>query len=282
MFLQLVEYDVPSVVQKFHRKNGIVSLEQTVDPRETTVIAIPTAKRPELLALTLEKLSQSRGRPEVHIYADSVDEIRLREIEVVRDLYLPEAFLFHAAPHTKAPSGCWNILNAIKSAAKFAEKVYLVEEDVLVYPYFFDWHESQTAVASCGRYHYDTRWKFRHLYTNPGSCLRRPLLDALVPHIRDEYFLDTRGYLDRTFGPWHEITHLDDGLIRNVMRANDWLPVYPEKPVCAHVGFRGYGQLDIYQNNETDLQKRIERARELIANPPQHEVWAKDWEPYRP
>jgi hypothetical protein len=246
------------------------------------LIAIPTAKRPELLALTLQCLGNISAKPEVHIYADSVSETALREIEQVRDLYLPEAFLFHAAPHIKAPSGCWNILNAIKSAAKFAESVYLVEEDVLVYPYFFEWHESQTAVASCGRRHYDTRWKFRDLYTNPGSCLRRPLLDALVPHICDEYFSDTRGYLDRTFGPWHEITHLDDGLVRNVMKANGWLPAYPEKPVCAHVGFRGYRQLDIYQNNETDLLKRIKRAEELISDPPQQQIWAKDWEPYQP
>lgn len=258
---------------------------------EKSLIAIPTANRPELLALTLEKLNDAISvsmnkdikKSNVHIYADAVPESRLREIEAVRDLYLPEAFLFHAKPHTKAPSGCWNILNSIKSAAKHAEDVYLVEEDVLVYPYFFEWHESQAdAVTSCGRVHPNPRWKYRHLYTNPGSCLRRPLLDALIPHIRDEYFADTRGYLDRTFGPWHEITHLDDGLIRNVMREQCWLPVYPEKPVCAHVGFRGYAQLDIYANNETDLEKRIKRARELISNPPHHQVWASDWEPYCP
>jgi hypothetical protein len=249
---------------------------------EKSLVAIPAAKRPELLALTLEKLAEAPSRPEVHIYADSIDETRLREIEVVRDLYLPEAFLFHARSHTAAPSGCWNILNAIKDAAKWAENVYLVEEDVLVYPYFFDWHQSQTAPASCGRVHWNAKWKFRHLYTNPGSCLRRSLLDALLPHICEDYFQDTRGYLDRTFGPWHEITHLDDGLIRNVMKANGWLPAYPKTPVCAHAGFAGYGSLDIYANNETDLMKRIERAREILATTSPTNQWSRDFEPYAP
>jgi len=250
------------------------------------VIAIPTAHRPEFLALTLEKLSgavsKTVGTNSVHIYADSVDETRLREIEVVRDLYFPEAFLFHARPHIQAPSGCWNILNAIKSASRWADDVYLVEEDVLVYPDFFDWHESQTAPVSCGRRHWDLRWRFRDLYTNPGSLLRRPLLDALLPHINDDYFSDPRGYLDRTFQPWHEITHLDDGLIRNVMRESHWLPAYPEKPMCAHIGFRGYGNLDIYQNNEEDIVKRIERAREILAAVKPTDPYAKDFEPYLP
>lgn len=271
----------------YHRKSGTQSLEKTVDRSLTSVVAIPTANRPELLALTLEKLASAVDRPEVHIYIDSVSEIRLSEIEIVRDLYLPEAFLFYAAPHITAFSGCWNILNAIRSAAEWAEDVYLVEEDVLVYPYFFQWHQSRTAVphpavAGCGRYHHDSQWKFRHLYTNPGSLLRRPLLDRLIPHICDAYFEDTRGYLDRTFGPWHDITHLDDGLIRNVMRQNGWLPEYPEHPVCAHTGFRAYDSLDIYKNGETDLEKRIARAREIMATTSNRDQYARDFEAYAP
>jgi hypothetical protein len=258
-------------------------LEKTVGQNLTTqVVAIPAANRPELLALTLEKLASAAGRPAVHIYADSVSDSRLREMKIVRDLYLPEAILFRARPHAKAPSGSWNILHAIKNAAKCAENVYLIEEDVLIYPYYFQWHESQTAVASCGRYHHDGRWKFRHLYTNPGSLLRRPLLDRLIPHICDAYFQDMRGYLDRTFGAWHEITQLDDGLVRNVMRQNDWLPAYPKAPVCAHIGFRAYDSLDIYKNYGLDLGTRIQRAREIMATTSNRDQYAEDFEPYNP
>jgi len=243
------------------------------------IIAIPTAHRPELLALALEKLSAARNRPEVHIYADSVPESRLQEIEIVRDLYLPEAFLFRAQPHVKAPSGCWNILNAIKSAAQFADDVYLVEEDVLVYPYFFEWHQSQTAPVSCGRKipRYD-------LYTNPGTCFRRPLIDALLPHICDEYFRNTNSYCAGNFKDQF-ISTLDDGLIRRVIHQNSFEWVFPPSPVCAHVGFRAYGRTHLYQVSHLPILERIERAREIIGNPNNTEVgdrYTTDWEAYRP
>ena len=253
--------------------------DQTIAVRG--IVAMPAANRPELLALSLEKLSSIKNCPEVHIYADSVPEPRLAEIEQVRDWFLPDAFIFHAKPHVKVPSGCFNILSAIKHAASCADKVYLIEEDVFCYTNFFTWHESQTAVASCGRRHPDLRWKYRHLYTNPGSCLRRPLLDALIPHINDEYFADTKSYCEKHFAPW-DVSTLDDWLIRRVMRENDWLPAYPDVPVCAHQGFRNYNVLDIYQNKEGDLNQRISRAREILAAVKPTDRYARDFEPYQP
>ena len=252
------------------------------------MVAIPTANRPELLALTLERLSQAlsvstkqgtKTSADVHIYADAVPESRLREIEIVRDLYLPGAFLFNARPHVAVPSGCWNILNSIKHAARFADEVYLVEEDVLVFPQFFQWHQSQSAAASCGRRHPDPRWVYRNLYTNPGSCLRRPLLDVLLPHINDEYFADTKAYCDKHFFLWDTST-LDDWLIRRVMMKHGLETIYPDAPVCAHIGFRMYNRIDIYMNHEVGIEKKIARAREIMAGVSNTDRYATDFEPY--
>jgi hypothetical protein len=179
-------------------------------------------------------------------------------------------------------SGCWNILNSIKSAAQSGEEVYLVEEDVLVYPHFFSWHRSQTAVASCGRRDkgMEAYPPLRGLYSNPGACLRRPLLDALVPHINEDYFKDTKAYCERKFPPMDVTSTLDDGLIRRVIRGMGESVAYPDSPVCVHAGFRYYGRLDIYSNREPDLERRIERARQIIANPASQDRYARDWEPY--
>jgi len=247
-----------------------------------SLVAMP-AIRPELLALSLEALANASNRPEVHIYADT--QANLRELEIVRDLYLPEAFLFHAKLHTQAPSGTWNILNAILDASRWAQDVYLVEEDVLVYPYFFEWHQSQMAPASCGRRM--LRYPNFDLYTNPGSCLRRPLLDKLVPHITDDYFQDTAAYCAAHFPPDH-ISTLDDGLIRRVLRMNNLEWVFPPEPVCAHVGISGIkregegGGLDIYAIKGDTLEERIESVRRLVVNPPMQERYARLWEPFRP
>lgn len=237
------------------------------------------AHRPELLALSLDALANARNRPEVHIYADT--QADLRELEIVRDLYLPEAFLFYAKPHTKAPSGTWNILNAIRDASRWAENVYLVEEDVLVYPYFFEWHSNQNAPASCGR-----KIPRFDLYTNPGSCLRRPLLDKLIPHITEAYFRDTEGYCAANFPPVH-ISTLDDGLIRRVLAVNGFEWVFPDRPVCAHVGIPGMkrkdtGGINVYNIIGETLEERIECVRKLVADPPYKESYARGWEPFKP
>jgi len=258
------------------------------------IIVIPTFARPELLALCLEKLEQAINAPDdVRIFLDTSPEMRVAEVEYVRDKYLPRAQIFHAKPHTKVASGTYNILMSLKAGYETgAERCWLIEEDVLVYPQtFFTWHrsaikgcigpeQSNKVAASCGRKHPDLRWQYRDLYCNPGSCLRRPLLDALVPHINSEYFQDTKAYCDKHFPPW-EVSTLDDWLIRRVMKQEGMSCVYPETPVCAHVGFRGYGSLDIYQNNEADLGKRIERARYLLATVKPTDQYARDFEPYQ-
>jgi hypothetical protein len=219
---------------------------------------MPT-NRPEFLALALERLAAARCRPEIHIYVDDVSESTLREVEVVRDRFLSEAFLFSARPHVKAPSGCWNILNSIKAAAEWAEDVYLVEDDIMVTPDFFEWHQAQTTEVSCGRK--DPRFFPAHpyMYTNPGSCLRRPALDRILPHINDDYFARLRGYLDEHFAPAPEWSELDDGLIRRLVG----MCAYPDKAVCYHQGIRSWGKSNLFPASG-DVMERVEQLRETI------------------
>jgi hypothetical protein len=233
-----------------------------------------------LLALCLRRLSGASGCPEVHIYADTA--AKLEDIAYVRDEYFPTANIFHAKPHLKVPSGCWNILNAIKDGSRFAEDVYIVEEDVMVYPYFFQWHKSQTTPASCGRKTpFNNLWP--NAYTNPGSCLRRALLDKLVPHINDDYFTRLKGYLNENFPVRDEWSDLDDGLIRRLV--GDC--AYPETPVCAHQGFYFYDKIDIFTNNGANVEERIARFLELEQTILTSQDWhyaryAKDFEPFSP
>jgi hypothetical protein len=267
----VVECAQPSAVLMSAKNVGMLFLGTTVDRKRITVM--PVAKRPELLALALERLAAARNLPEVHIYADA--GANLSQIEWARDTYLPEAFLFSARTRPAVPSGCWNILNAINEGGKLADEVYLVEEDVMVYPHFFEWHATQVSDVSCGR-----KIPRFDLYTNPGTCFRRPVLDALRPHVCDEYFQDTEAYCQR-FQPVHSST-LDDGLIRRVIAEHGLTVSFPEKPVCAHQGIRGLGLYDIYQIEGSTMAERVESVRKILADPPQKVRYAKEWEEYRP
>ena len=193
------------------------------------VVVIPTCFRPELLAWCLRRLSEASTCPNVLICADI--EANLKETEYVRDKFFPSADILHAKPHIQVHSGCWNILNAIKIGASFADSVYLIEEDVMIFPnQFFRWHRAQSDEVSCGR-----RLANFPYYTNPGSYLRRPLLNQLIPHITDEYFQDTVAYCEANFPPAPYTSTLDDGLIRRVI---EWCEFD-----CAHLTRRRFAPI---------------------------------------
>lgn len=229
----------------------------------------------------MERLRQTNQLPDdIRVYADFGSN--LEEIQYVAETYLPQAKVFQQPDHMQAPSGCWNILDSIKKGYETgAYRIFLIEEDIMIRPHFFDWHLSQTdCLASCGRkdrFHYPL---YGPLYTNPGSCLHRELVEQIVPHICDDYFHRLRGYLDDHFGPWDTQSNLDDGLIRRVIRLMGGKAVYPDLPVCAHQGFRAYNKLDLYMNYETDIEKKIARLREILRNVRPTDRYTKDFDVY--
>jgi len=240
-----------------------------------------------MLALNLEKLQQSR-RPDnldVRIYADCSAD--LESVEYVRDFYFPEALIFQAKSHVEAPSGAWNILNSIKQGYEIgADYIFLIEEDIQVRPDFFERHLSSFSaqkpdiLASCGRIDVNHARLYGTLYTNPGSCLSRRLVENLIPHINDDYFQRLGEYLNEHFEPWDTQSQLDDGLIRRVIRGMGGRVVYPDPGVCVHQGFRLYNKIDLYMNFETKIEKKIARLREIISAIRPGDRYAKDFEPF--
>jgi hypothetical protein len=245
------------------------------------IVVIPTLHRTEILALTLEKLSlaQKQRNVEVRIYVDTTTDKRLSEFEYVRDTYFPTADLYHAKPHLKVPSGCWNILHALKGGYESeADFVHLIEEDVLVYPDYFDWMESQTGdyFAACGRY----VPRYGQLYTNPGSMLPRASLATVVPHINDSFFADRRAYLDARWLCEEGYGDFDDGLIQRIHRASGLPLRFPDTPKVAHVGFHYYNRTQNYQNKEGGIEQRIARLREILPTVDPSGRYTKDFESF--
>jgi hypothetical protein len=254
------------------------------------IVVMPTLRRPEMLALALEKLYAARAYKlaEVHIYLDDAASSVLDEVDFVRDNYYPAAQIFQANSHPEAPSGCWNILNSLKAGYDSgSEFVFLVEEDVMVTPDYFNWHrrawendwyepESGPIFASCGRYL--DRYGRNH-YTNPGSCFHKSSLEKIVPHICDDFFADRRGYMDKTFGPMDEASDLDDGLIRRVCRQQHGTLAWPTKPVAYHQRFYAYQRFAEYKN-EGNIQTSIANLRQMLPKLDCKNRYTRDWEAF--
>ncbi|HZS43428.1 MAG TPA: hypothetical protein VFA52_04555 [Candidatus Paceibacterota bacterium] len=241
---------------------------------------MPTHKRPEMLALALEKISNSENQvDDVRIFADT--DCNIEEVEFVRDEYCPRALIFHARPHVSVPSGMWNILQALKAGYETkAEYVFLIEEDVLVGRNFFNWHFTAQAAndyfATCGR-------RMRHLpsynqYTNPGSCFKRGSLSLVVEHINDSLFENRQAYMDRTFGPMPEVSDLDDGLIRRIAKFYGLSVLYPDTPQCAHIGFRAYNHYMDWVNTG-NIEQRISKLRTMLSEIDPNNRFTGDFEP---
>lgn len=238
------------------------------------VVVMPVANRPEMCALALEQLAKAKDCPAVLVFVDDVsDKLKSEFQSVFTPFAPPRARLSFRKPHVKASSGCYNILTSIKDGYETgADAVALVEEDVLVMRDFFTrhWEEmDKGAVVSCGRFCRLFGPRYPTIYTNPGSCLSRTFLEALVPHINDEFFRDTGGYMDRLqVPPVPGIHGLDDGLIRRVMWLNCWHPVQPpiDRPLCAHIGCQAIeNRYDFVGfNADAPVLERAEQLRNFL------------------
>lgn len=240
--------------------------------KEKSVVVMPAANRPEMAALALEMLGKAENCPPIEVFVDDVDEKLKREFEDVWK-HTKNVTMTFRQPHVRASSGCWNILNSIKDGYDMGRQwVFLVEEDVLVFRDFFTRHQAIMeggAIASCGRFCRLFGPRYPDIYTNPGSCLSRRFLDALVPHINDRFFENTGAYMHALqVPPVPGIHGLDDGLIRRVMWLNGWQVVQPpiDKPLCAHIGCMAIeNRFDfVGLNTDAPVLDRAEQIRSFL------------------
>jgi hypothetical protein len=258
--------------------------------KESSIVVMPVAERPEFAALALECLSKAEFCPPIHIYVDDVSQKLKDEFSYVFANHAPpQASIFFREPHVQATSGCHNILMSIKDGRESgAMYIYLVEEDVLVRPNFFKYHQdalSDGSVASCGRKYMPFWDRCPGMYTNSGSVLKGELVDAIIPHINPDFFANTGGYMEEVIGHVEGIHGLDDGLIRRVMWKNGWAAKHQEEPGCSHVGFMAYeNRYDFCRVDHTaHISDRIANLRNLFLtldpiNGP-HARYIKDLEP---
>jgi hypothetical protein len=252
------------------------------------IVVMPTCKRPEFLALALERLKAAwPGDIPVHVHADT--SANLGEVQWAVDNYFPRADIYQWADHTLAPSGTWNILKSIESGYDHgADLVYLIEEDVMVYPDYFARHRAiydagahdGTVLATCGRLEPRLQRLFGEQYTNPGAALTRKLIEQVIPHMNDSYFSNPAEYVLENFEPWLGMSILDDGLIRRVIKQMGGKSLTFEPAVCRHQGFFYYNRLDRYMNFEATIWGKIARLREIIAGIVPGERYATDFEPF--
>lgn len=256
------------------------------------IVLIPTYLRAEYLFLCLEKLweTQAPGDKEFWVCEDrrENDEHRFAmQFSWTNDVL--EAFRgklnlrkIVATPHNY-PGNSRNVLEAYKRAlGTEARYVYLVEDDVLVQPDFFRWHEAVQEVEPaslcsiayrCSRNHEartditdpEAYFKTARDYASIGVCWKRENLQAVVEHAKSEYYNDMDVYIGRVFPGNRFATDFaeQDGMIMRVMWEQRGYTVWPYVPRAYHLGFYGYHRSN-GRRPDGFLQQKIGYLRGLI------------------
>lgn len=275
------------------------------------IVIVPTYYRPEYLHLCLEHLMNAGAANDKRIWLCQDMRFEDQHRHQIEERWLDELLSFwrerlpielrRRKQHGFAGNSC-NVMEAYKEAYDTdARFVYLVEEDVLVTPDFFRWHEAVAALGPhfcsiayrCSR-NGDARTDISNPqayfttardYASIGVCWRRETLGPIVAHANPEYYRDMEAYILKTFpgnrfaGDFCE----QDGLIMRVMWEQRGVTVWPYVPRCYHMGWYGYHRPHGIRPNG-QLQEKISALRASISDPAVISQVARDFgdiEPYR-
>jgi hypothetical protein len=239
------------------------------------VVIVPTFDRPEMLWLCLQHIAAcpEASRLAVAVQLDGRDGAAADEVAaVVQAMDLRLSLQIWTTKRHTYPGNSYNVIQGYRRAAAVGYKrVFMVEDDVLVAPEFFAWHEQVHAMnrlaASIG-------------VANPGhgayASLGVRLTEQTIGRIlafgdNDAYYSDMRGYC-RKFFPSSQFDCEQDGLIARLLAGQS--VAWADPPVCSHVGWYGYHRTRTTRPTGT-LEERRQQVVEIAADPTILEAYAR-------
>ena len=250
------------------------------------IVIITSYNRPDYLRLCLDYLSRAAGieNKEIRICIDRGRSLLREFYEVINDFRPALNISTVIRPEHSYHGNSFNTLEAYKEAhASAAEFVYLVEDDVLVQPDFFTWHEAVQGLCDCLcsiAYRCNRNSEARRDISDPtayfvtardfasvGVCWRRERLEPVIQHARPEYYADLGNYINRTFpnNRFGDCFTEQDGLIMRVMGVTNAFTVWPYVPRCYHVGFAGYNRPRGPRLSYAELQETVHKVEKVRA-----------------
>jgi hypothetical protein len=277
------------------------------------VVLIPTYLRPEYLQLCLEHIAVAKATPtlkEFWICADSRPHDKERhgmvlgwQDEVLSAWHGTIPIRFIQGVKHDFDGNSYNVLESYKKAYNEpnVRNIYLIEDDVLVTPDFFKWHEAvaeaeSTAMCSiayrCSRNHetrtdvIDPRAYFTTArdYASIGVRWKKEALGPVLEHAVVSYYADQSGYIRTRFagnrfaGDFAE----QDGLIMRVMWEQHGFTTWPYIPRAFHMGWYGYHRPN-GRRPDGFLEQKVSEIRATISNAAKLKIVAPDFgdiEPY--
>lgn len=266
------------------------------------LLIIPTFNRPEMLTLCVEGLLATPRLSELEIWVCIDDHFDRRYdadvYEAIRPLFPFRPRVIQRTPSNSIGNSL-NIMEAYREAFQTkAEFVFLLEDDIVVEPDFFDWHYSVHAgeslagsvAARPGGDGRDPKKKQEGYFVTDkdfcslGLCWRRETLGLIVPHANRPYYMRQPDYCREHFpaSRFGNEYGEQDGLIRRIVEANRLRIGWPWRPRAWHIGIYGYH----LENHAFDKHKahapfpqRLSELRQTLSDLKEVRKWRDDCDP---
>lgn len=249
------------------------------------IVIVPTFDRPEYLWACLEQLFMTNGiagkriwvTEDIHADKPKHFTIQMEMLATIREavrLFGPCFRYLSTHPHTTYGNS-FNLLNALHEASTTAaEKVYIVEDDVLVTEDFFSWndevHEKFNPWVSCaGRLNRSLNFAMNGpdamdesikdvnackvvvgAYNSWATCFSRQALDEIVGII-PSYDTFTSGFEQ-------------DIMIQDYMRKKAICSAWPFVPRAFHMGWYSYHRSGVKFNGT--LEEKVTALQKTVTN----------------
>lgn len=244
--------------------------------KETVVVT--AWNRPDFFRAALTCLARADDGSAEYLLA--LDRGHTREVKAVATWFSSAMgrTVIHCPTHPYKGNS-YNTLHALKTAAATrAERVYLVEDDILVGSDFFTFHRAAhalvpgaLAVSACRNQFFaekddpapDEERVYRHAsYQSLGVSFDPAVLKLLDTHMNRRYFSDPIAYCRTAFpsSKIHPANAEQDGLIHRIGEAEGLETVYPCAPRAYHAGFTGYHRRGAALTGSVE-----ERAAQILA-----------------
>lgn len=255
-------------------------------------VVITTYNRPELLQACTKRIRAIEPEIPLSIFPDRGTAKRFDVAKGNTQINFVPDHDYHG--------NTFNTMEALRWAYNEGwDRVYLIEDDVMVHPDFFDWHRAIHNDEDHRDLFASMAWVFNRIapitndllfqpwYYSIGTCFTRKKLELIVEHSTPRYYEDMQGYIEKTFpksnlnSPFG-IQHFEqDGLIQRVLDVDHTFTVAPGIAKCSHVGFFGYNRgwtnnSDFFEGQD-DFDRRVQFVEDFIADPyARAEVFGRD------
>jgi hypothetical protein len=250
------------------------------------VVLVTTYRRPEHLYCCLKRIRAAEPHIAVAVFPDRCTATDF-ETEVALRTFRTGLTQIHTVPDHDYHGNTMNTMEAFRWAYNEGfDRVFYVEDDVMVHPDFFAWHRAQH--DQWPRIFATMAWIFnRHApitddvmfqpwYYAIGTCFARKKLELVVQHANPKYYADMPGYVEKTFPgsqlntPFGIQHYEQDGLIQRVLDLDKTQTISPGITKCTHIGSfgynRGWDSRDELFANCGDFGERCQRLEMFIGD----------------